>query len=212
MKNNDFRLYVDSRFTSPYAMSAFVALTEKGLPFDMRMVDLGRQANRLPDYAALSLSGRVPTLIDGAFHLSESSAITEYLEEKFPAPAYAALYLRDMQQRARARQIQAWLRSDFFSIREERSTEVIFYQPQSRPLSAAARVEAARLLTAATELLGNGSLNLFDTWCIADTELALMLNRLLSNGDVVPEKLAAYVRHQWQRPSLQGWVNQARGG
>lgn len=211
MKSNDFKLYVDSRFTSPYAMSVFVTLAEKGLSFDVLTVDLGRQANRLPDYAALSLSGRVPTLIDGAFHLSESSAITEYLEERFPSPAYAAIYPRDVQQRARARQIQAWLRSDFFRIREERSTEVIFYQAPALPLSAAARVEADRLMTAADSLLGDDTMNLFDAWCIADTELALMLNRLLSNGDAMPEKLAAYVHHQWQRSSLQGWINQQRG-
>lgn len=210
MNNNNFQLYVDSRFTSPYAMSVFVTLTEKGIPFDMLTVDLGRQANRQPDYAALSLSGRVPTLIDGAFHLSESSAITEYLEEQFPAPAYAAVYPRDMHQRARARQMQAWLRSDFFKIREERSTEVIFYQPEQTPLSAAASAEAEKLIKAADSLLGNGAMYLFEEWCIADTELALMLNRLLSNGDAMPEKLAAYVRHQWQRPSLQGWIKQDR--
>ncbi len=40
MPTNNLRLYVDARFASPYAMSAFVALTEKGLPFDMTTVDL----------------------------------------------------------------------------------------------------------------------------------------------------------------------------
>jgi len=37
-----------------------------------------------------------------------------------------------------------------------------------------------------------------------------MLNRLVLNGDPVPEKLAAYARHQWQRPSVLSWVNQER--
>jgi glutathione S-transferase len=34
------QLYVDSQFASPYAMSVFVCLHEKGLPFDVETVDL----------------------------------------------------------------------------------------------------------------------------------------------------------------------------
>ncbi|MGI8935506.1 MAG: hypothetical protein ACR2FS_15680 [Phormidesmis sp.] len=37
-----------------------------------------------------------------------------------------------------------------------------------------------------------------------------MLNRLIANGDQVPEKLVAYVRHQWQRDSVQSWGSIAR--
>ena len=40
----------------------------------------------------------------------------------------------------------------------------------------------------------------------ADTELAVMLSRLVKNGDPVPAKLKDYVEHQWQRPSLQAWL------
>jgi glutathione S-transferase len=64
-------LYADSQFTSPYAMSAFVALTEKQLPFEIRMLDLARGENNAPDFARTSVTQRVPTLIDGDFALSE---------------------------------------------------------------------------------------------------------------------------------------------
>jgi len=33
---------------------------------------------------------------------------------------------------------------------------------------------------------------------------------LIFNGDNVPEKLVNYARHQWQRASVQLWVNQQR--
>jgi glutathione S-transferase len=191
-------------------MSAFVTLKEKGIPFEIQTVDLDDNANHLPGYSQLSLTRRVPTLTHGSFHLSESSAISEYLEEQFPAPEYSPVYPHDVQNRARARQIQAWLRSDFMPIREERSTEVIFFKPADKPLSQAAQASAAKLFTAVDSLLGDGALNLFNAWCIADTDLALTLNRLVMNGDEVPEKLAAYARHQWQRPSVQLWVNQVR--
>ena len=210
MPEQDFKLYVDSHFTSPYAMSVFVTLTEKGVPFEIQTVNLEAQENQQSDYSNRSLTCRVPTLTHGNFHLSESSAISEYLEELLPADQYARVYPSDIRQRARARQIQAWLRSDFRSLREERSTEVIFFKPTHKTLSESARASADRLFTAVDSLLENNTLNLFNQWCIADADLALMLNRLVLNGDEVPDKLIAYAQHQWQRPSVQLWVNQKR--
>ena len=103
-------LYADSQFTSPYAMSAFVARTEKQLPFEVRRLDLAIGANNDPEYARTSLTQRVPTLIDGDFALSKSSAFAEYLNDVYPDPP---IFPTDPQRRARARQVQAWLRSDF---------------------------------------------------------------------------------------------------
>ncbi|WP_172200860.1 glutathione transferase [Niveibacterium sp. COAC-50] len=200
-------LYVDTQFASPYAMSAFVALHEKSLAFEMRTLDLAAGENRGGDYARRSLSQRVPTLVDGDFSLSESSAITEYLDEAYPG---AALYPTAPRQRARARQVQAWLRSDLMAIRQERSTEVIFYRPTPAPLSAAATAAAEKLFAAAEVLLAHGGENLFDAWSIADVDLALMLNRLVLNGDAVPAALARYAAHQWTRPSVQRWLALSR--
>ncbi len=207
MPSYNLTLYVNDRFTSPYAMSAFVALQEKGLAFDIKTVDLSRQENHAPGYAALSLTQRVPTLVHQDFHLAESSAIAEYLEDVFPQPP---VYPEDVRHRAQARQIQAWLRSDLFSIREERSAEVVFYRKTDAPLSANARIETEKLFAAADALLPYGAHYLFGEWCIADTDLAFMLNRLVLNGDPVPDRLAAYATFQWQRPSVQAWVNMAR--
>jgi glutathione S-transferase len=203
-------LYVDSQFISPYAMSVFVTLTEKRIPFQMKKINLKAKENLQPDYADLSLTQRVPTLAHGDFHLSESSAISEYLDEMYPAPDYPAVYPADVRLRARARQIQAWIRSDFMPIREERSTEVVFGKTTHRPLSDAAQAEVGKLFKAADSLIKSNAANLFDNWCIADTDLALMLNRLVLNGDEVPEKLKAYAYHQWQRSSVQLWVNRER--
>ena len=203
-------LYVDSRLISPYAMSVFVTLTEKNLPFQIRKVNLAEKENLESEYANLSLTQRVPTLVHGEFHLSESSAISEYLDELYPAPDYSIVYPGDIQLKARARQIQAWIRSDFLAIREERSTEVVFGRPISKPLSKASQLDAAKLFAAADKLIKEKVPNLFDDWCIADTDLALMLNRLILNGDYVPEKLVNYARYQWERPSVRLWVNRER--
>ena len=210
MIDKNITIYVDSQFISPYAMSAFVTLTEKKIPFQIKKIDLETKENTQPGYAAISLTQRVPTLTHGDFHLSESSAISEYLDDLYPAPEYSVVYPTDIRMKARARQIQAWIRSDFLPIREERSTEVVFGKPTPKVLSLSAQTDVARLFAAADRLLKNDAENLFDDWCIADTDLALMLNRLVLNGDTVPEKLKTYARHQWERPSVQLWVNQKR--
>jgi hypothetical protein len=41
-------------------------------------------------------------------------------------------------------------------------------------------------------------------------ELALMLNRLVVNGDSVPQKLKDYAGGQWQRESVKQWVRLPR--
>ena len=197
-------LHVDAQYASPYAMSAFIALQEKALPFDLRVVDLGAGAQRSAHYAATSLTARVPTLVHDDFALSESSAITEYLDSAFPDGV--ALYPADLRDRARARQIQAWLRSDLMPIRSERDTEVVFYGARRAPLTPAGHVAAARLFAAAGALVRGDREHLFGAWSIADVDLALMLNRLVLNGDTVPAPLAEYATRQWQRPSVRRWL------
>src|SRR5262249_42899388 len=116
----DLTLWVDAFFISPYAFSSFVALEEKGLPYDVHEVAMHKAENRAPDYARRSLTARVPMLRHGDLHLSESSAIAEYLDDTFPNTP--RLLPADVRQRARARQVMAWVRSDLMPIREERST------------------------------------------------------------------------------------------
>jgi glutathione S-transferase len=203
MPSPTLHLYADAQYASPYAMSVFVALHEKALAFELSTVDLGKSENHEKDFAAKSLTQRVPTLVHDGFSLSESSAITEYLDETFPG---VPLYPADHQLRARARQVQAWLRSDLMPIRQERSTEVVFYGPTQSPLSEAARFAAQKLFSMAEALLAQDATHLFGEWCIADVDLALMLNRLVLNDDAVPQRLAEYARNQWQRPSVQRWL------
>ncbi|HQO29705.1 MAG TPA: glutathione transferase [Accumulibacter sp.] len=202
------QLYVDTHYASPYALSVFVALHEKGLPFTVTTLDLSRGEQQAEGYSRLSLTQRVPTLVDGGFSLSESSAITEYLDEAYPGNA---LFPADIRARAQARQVQGWLRSDLLPIRSERSTLVLFYAPSLIPLSAEAERAANKLFAVASGCLAHGGPYLSgEQWCIADVDLAVMLNRLVRNGDPVPASLADYATRVWQRPSVQLWVNQQR--
>jgi len=201
------KLFTDSNYVSPYAMSAYVALKEKGLPFEVVPLNLQAGEHRSSAFAELSTTQRVPTISDGGFNLSESSAICEYLDEAYPG---LRLYPTDLKAKAKAREIQAWLRSDLARLREERSTEVVFLKRSPPPLSSGAQAAADKLFNAVGRLLPPGQQTLFGEWSIADTDLALMLNRLVLAGDAVPERLAGYARHQWQRSSVQSWVQMSR--
>jgi hypothetical protein len=48
LQDAHLHLYADARLTSPYVMSVFVSLHEKGLPFELSTVDLGRGENHEP--------------------------------------------------------------------------------------------------------------------------------------------------------------------
>jgi glutathione S-transferase len=205
-----FELYVDSLFTSPYALSVFVALTEKRLPFTIKTVDLGAGQQNHSGYADRALTARVPALAEDDFVLTESTAITEYLEETFPAPEYIALYPTDKRQRARARQVQAWLRSDLVPLRVDRDTETVFFGKACAPLTPAGQAAAAKLIHAAGQLVRGP--NLFGDWCLADVDLAVMLNRLILNGDEVPQPLKDYAAGQWRRPSVRQWLERHQPG
>jgi glutathione S-transferase len=201
------RLYVDANFASPYALVVFVSLIEKGLDFEIESLDLAAHANHDPNFARTSMTRRVPTLIHDGFTLSESSAICEYLDETFDG---TRLYPTDPRDRARARQIQAWVRSDLMPIRDERPTFVVFNGAKRPALSKAARDAAERLFAAALTLLEGRTNNLFGAWSIADLDLAMMLQRLIVLGDAVPQRLIDYAAHQWRRSSVQQWILKER--
>lgn len=205
MENNKLKLYVGADFVSAFAMSAFVALKEKQLSFELVTVDLKSRRNYQADYRDLSLTCKIPTLVHQGFALSESSAIAEYLDEL--APGHTKLFPQDLEQRARARQLQAWLRSDLLVVRKERPFDLVYFGQKTNPLSDEALAAVDRLFFVANHLLEEGAEHLFGEWSIADTDLAIMLNRLVANGDPVPARLAAYVRRQWDRDSVRAWMD-----
>jgi glutathione S-transferase len=196
----------NSTWTSPYVLSCFVALREKGLAFEVNDVALHTGAHFDGAFAAQSLTSRVPVLVDGDLTLSESSAIVEYLEDRYLPPQHARVLPADLRARARARQVMAWVRSDLMAIREERSAEYVFY-PHDKlrafaPLSAAALRATAKLLGVAERLVPPDAGPLFGAWCIADTDLAMMLQRLVKTGHNVPKRLRDYAERQWERPAV----------
>jgi glutathione S-transferase len=207
-------LYGSEMWNSPYVLSCFVALREKGLSFDMRVIPLHRGAQHEATYTELSLTSRVPALVDGTLSLSESSAIVEYLEDKYPAPAHRRVLPADPVQRARARQVMAWVRSDLGALRDERSSEYVFFDPAGlsppAPLSDAGQRAAQKVVRVASTLVPEGGGPLFGDWSVADTDLAMMIWRLSRTGYPLPAKLTAFADAEWERPSVQEFATKQR--
>ena len=207
---DDLVLYGNDTYTSPYVFSAFVTLREKGVPFRLEVLSLERREHDRPDYQAGSITGRVPALRHGDFWLAESSAIDEYVDEAFGPPRYPRLYPDDLRDRARVRMIQAFVRSDLAALREDRPTSTLFLAEPPGPMTPEGRTAAERLVRIAERLLPEGALLLTREFTPADADLALMLQRLVANGDPCPERLAVYARAVFARPSVREWLSRTR--
>ena len=78
---------------------------EHKLPLEMRTVDLFTGEHMQPPYAAINPNRLVPALEDGAFRLTESSAIQ--IPGRGVGPA--RLYPKDAKQRARVNERMDWI-------------------------------------------------------------------------------------------------------
>ena len=83
----------------PYVQRAVISLTEKGVPFTRRDVDL---ANKPDWFKAVSPLGKTPVLLvgDGGTAIFESAVIFEYLEETQPNVLHPADPLARAEHRA----------------------------------------------------------------------------------------------------------------
>lgn len=73
-------------FRSPASFRVRIVLNLKNIEVERHFVDLARGEHLTPQYRALHPQGFVPLLIDGATRITQSLAICEYLNEKYPTP------------------------------------------------------------------------------------------------------------------------------
>jgi glutathione S-transferase len=93
-------------YTTPLSANGRKALAVShhlGLAPAIKLVNVYKGEGRTPEYLAINPSGKIPTLVDGDFILSESNAIVQYMSEAY---GNCRLWSRDAQRRA---DIARWL-------------------------------------------------------------------------------------------------------
>ena len=90
-------------FAPTRSIRARWALQELDVPFESVEVRLLEGAGQRPEYLALNPTGKLPTLVDGDFVVTESLAIVVYLAEKYPQKG---LLPTDFKQRT---QLNRWM-------------------------------------------------------------------------------------------------------
>jgi maleylacetoacetate isomerase len=78
------KLYTYYRSTAAFRVR--IALNLKGVPYESVSLHLRHAAHKSPEYLASNPQGLVPALDDDGVVISQSLAIVEYLDEKFPQP------------------------------------------------------------------------------------------------------------------------------
>lgn len=90
------------------SLASHIALEEAGAEFEPVRVKLAEGEQRTRDYLAINPNGRVPTLVDGDFVLTENPALLRYVARTFPK---AGLWPDDPRDEARCAEWLAWLSS-----------------------------------------------------------------------------------------------------
>jgi maleylacetoacetate isomerase len=80
-------MYLYSYYRSSTSFRVRIALNLKGLKYTIFPINLKTKEHQTDAYLRVNSQGIVPTLIDQGHTLSQSMAILEYLEQKYPTPA-----------------------------------------------------------------------------------------------------------------------------
>lgn len=99
-----------------------IALNLKGICYDYVAVDLRKNEHQGAVYKALNPQGLVPALVDGDRVLTQSVAIIEWLEERYPTPA---LLPPDVNDRAHVRALAAVIGCDIHPVNNKRILDTL---------------------------------------------------------------------------------------
>jgi maleylpyruvate isomerase len=99
-----------------------IALNLKGLGFDYVAVDLRKNEHQGAAFKELNPQGLVPALVDGDHVLTQSVAIIEWLEERYPTPA---LLPTDVNDRCHVRALAAVVGCDIHPVNNKRILDTL---------------------------------------------------------------------------------------
>ncbi|WP_397451469.1 glutathione S-transferase family protein [Pseudomonas sp. NA-150] len=192
----------DKRFSS-WSLRPALALDMVGVPYTEQIIWLN-QPDSLQKALEHGPTGKVPLLKTEHGTISDSLAIIEYLNERFPD---AQLWPQDIAARAQARSACAQMHSGFFGLRSNMGFDLCQNEAlEVIPVEAQADIERmialwAECRAAATE----SGPYLFGKISAADAFFAPVAVRLRTFRVALPAEAEAYVETIYQWPAFQRW-------
>jgi glutathione S-transferase len=117
---------------SPYAWRVWLALEHKAIAHEFKLMSFDSGDLRRPEFLALNPRHRVPVLVDDGFALSESAAILDYIDERWPAEP--RLFDVDIQRRAVQRRMVREADSYVADLLEKLAEAILFTPAEQRPV------------------------------------------------------------------------------
>jgi glutathione S-transferase len=172
---------------------------ELGLPYDHNDILPRSPGTRTPEYLALNPNGRVPTIDDEGFILSESMAINMYLAKKHNSP----LYPKDPQNEARMWQWSLWEtdRLDRQITTYANHTTALPEAQRDKAVADAAWAEIEPAFNVLNGALSKARWLAGDAFTVADLNVAGALLRGLSMDLSRWPALAEWLARCWDRPA-----------
>src|SRR6516225_3736977 len=95
---------------SPICRPIAMLIADHGMEVEQRVVDLMAGEQNTPAFTAINPNNAVPVLKDGAFRLTECSAILKYLADVVGSPTYP----KSLQARARVNSAMDWVNTGLY--------------------------------------------------------------------------------------------------
>jgi glutathione S-transferase len=154
------------------SLAPHIALEEAGDRYELSRVDLASNQQSSPEYLRVNPKGRVPTLTDGDWTLTEAPAILRYIAARYPS---AGLWPWEPREEARCAEWLNWLSSSVHvAFGHVRRAARYASDPRAVEDVAATAKNTCRDLWAAVEQkLGAGPWALGERYSVADPLLVV---------------------------------------
>jgi glutathione S-transferase len=182
------------------AFRALWMAKELGLDYEHLPIEIGEAGARAPEFLALNPNGRLPFIVDDAFVLFESLAITLYLAKKH---SHGRLYPNTLQDEARAWQWSFWAISEVDRGVNIWSLHAVRLPPGER--DAQKRDEALAVIGAPFRLLDAAVTTqpylLGQDFTVADLNVAAVISRAVDMDLAAVPHLKAWLDRCLERPA-----------
>ena len=182
----------------PYSRAAGTiwALEEVGVPYELKIVDILKGAQKQPGFVAINRMGKLPTLVDGDVVVTESAAIALYLADRYAAGRLAPAL--DAPRRG------TYLRWSFFAPSVIEPAVMAKSSGWEVKEVAAGWGNYASMIATAESAIAKGPFLLGEEFSMADVVFGGLLRFLLSFRQIEPTPaFTAYVERLDARPAYQ---------